>query len=190
MKKVIRITESQFDNVIKHLVLKEQVEKLTEVAKDVYKKEWSAADTILTLYCAKFDVGDLGFKNSSRPYDDLANHVIGSTGGSLKKQMGNMQYLMGVDNGMSDVSYRQEEIYKKYKNAPKDELRALCIKIIQNADPSVYENFKKREKEILGMHQQKEREKISQDKLADILRSKGFDPSKMKSIGKRPAAEE
>jgi len=196
MGKKIRLTESQLDIVIKNKLLNED-------KGDIYKQKWTPDDTILTLYCAKYPdkLDKLGFRNSNPndpsmvydEFDDLANHIIGSTGHSLKRQVANIQFLMGLNDSQSDYSVLQEKIFNKFGNIPEDKLRAMCQHIVDNADPKIYEEFLAKKKEIdkgrVSREIKKQADtfkKDSEDKKAEAFKRLGKDMSKFKSVGTRP----
>jgi len=195
MGKKIRLTESQLDIVIKNKLLNED-------KGDIYKSKWTPDDTILTLYCAKFPdkLDKLGFRHSNEndpsmkydEFDDLANHVIGTTGHSLKRQMANMQFLMGLNDSQSDYSVLQEQIFNKFVNLPEDKLRAMCQHIVDNADPKIYEEFLAKKKEIdkgrtsrAIKKQAVTFKKDSDDKLDAEFKRRGIDQSRFTSLGPR-----
>lgn len=166
--------------------------------KDVYKPVWTLNDTILTLYCAKYPNGlkRLGFHDSSPVYsafDDLCNHAIGSTGFSLKRQMGNIEFLMGKNESQWSVSNVQKKVFDKYNCLSEDELFCVCMKIVENVPSSVYEKFAEKQKKNLGIEKtiiqkktkQQFKEKSDKD-LCDAFTRMGRDMSKFKSIGTRP----
>ena len=165
--------------------------------KDVYKSVWTLNDTILTLYCAKYPNGlkRLGFHDSSPTYsafDDLCNHAIGSTGFSLKRQMGNIEFLMGKNESQWSVSNVQKKVFDKYNHLSEDELYCVCAKIVEAVPPSVYEEFAEKQRKNLGIEkaqtQKKTREhfkKESDKNLCDSFKMMGKDMSRFKSLGVR-----
>jgi hypothetical protein len=188
MGRKIIVSESQINAVIKKIITEQS---LNEVKEDVYKREWTKEDTILTLYCAKYvkdyrDIRKLGFENLG----ELANRIIGSTETSLKRQMGNILFLMGVDNNQSDVSHLQEKVYEEYGKIPEEELRVKCRNIIENTDDSNYEKFLHRQKELKGVQMKKEMELKKQKSQIDLdtfWRLSGRNPSSMTSLGHHPS---
>jgi len=174
------------------------MKKETTLQKDVYKPVWTSNDTILTLYCAKFpnSLKRLGFHDSSPTYtafDDLANHAIGSTGFSLKRQIGNIEFLMGKNESQWSVSNVQKKVYDKYNHLSEDELFCVCMEIVENVPASVYEDFAEKQRKNLGIEkaitEKKTREffkKESEMKLCDSFKRMGKDMSRFKSVGVRP----
>ena len=166
--------------------------------KDIYKSVWTLNDTILTLYCAKYPNGlkRLGFHDSSPVYsafDDLANHAIGSTGFSLKRQIGNIEFLMGKNESQWSVSNVQKKVYDKYNHLSEDELFCVCMEIVENVPVSVYEEFAEKQRKNLGIEraitEKKTREqfkKESDKNLCDSFKMIGKDMSRFKSVGVRP----
>jgi len=166
--------------------------------KDVYKPVWTLNDTILTLYCAKYPNGlkRLGFHDSSPAYtafDDLANHAIGSTGFSLKRQMGNVEFLMGKNETQWSVSNVQKKVYDKYNHMSEDELYCLCMTIVENVPVSVYEKFAEKQRKNLGIEkaitEKKTRAYFKQESdknLCNSFKMMGKDMSRFKLVGTRP----
>jgi len=198
MKKIVTISESRLTDIIEKLI-SEQI-SLSETKKDVYKPVWDRNDTIITLYCALYGIKKLGYKEDTEGYDDLANEVIGSTSTSLKRQMGNMKYLMGLDDSQSDVSKLQKSVYDEYHNMPEEKLRQICDEIIETniKDGSNYLRYKEQYEKFQGKKLERQKETVlrkkkeswkkqSEDHKNLELKRKGVkDVSKMKSIGTRP----
>ncbi len=166
--------------------------------KDVYKSVWTLNDTILTLYCAKFPNGlkRLGFHDSSPAYsafDDLCNHAIGSTGFSLKRQIGNIEFLMGKNESQWSVSNVQKKVFDKYNHLSEDELYCVCAKIVENVPSSVYEEFAEKQMKNLGIEKAITEKKTrahfkneSDKNLSASFKMIGKDMSRFKSVGIRP----
>ena len=166
--------------------------------KDVYKPVWTLNDTILTLYCTKYPnrLDRLGFHSSGSNYsefDDLCNHAIGSTGFSLKRQMGNGGFLLGMNETQWSVSNVQKKVFDKYNHLSEDELFEVCKKIVDKVPPSVYEKYAEKERKNMGIEKavtaKKTREhfkKESDDKLKMSFQRQGLDMSRFKSVGTRP----
>ena len=170
----------------------------TTYQKDVYKSVWTLNDTILTLYCAKYPNGlkRLGFFDSSPTYsafDDLANHTIGSTGFSLKRQIGNIEFLMGLNESQWSVSNVQKKVYDKYNHMSEDELFCVCQKIVENVPSSVYEKFAEKQRKNIGIEKALTEKKTrahfkneSDKNLCNSFKMMGKDMSRFKSVGVRP----
>lgn len=164
MKKIIKITESQLNDII-HRVIREQYENSKEslaegtrgVAKpleDKYHQHWNEEDTILSWYCTKypnhiakaFGLGQTAEneKNEIDPLAELSNYYIGTSKFSLIQQMGNLRFIAGMSNGLHDASNLQRLVYSKYKDMGEDELRDICQSILDKRYPhinDIYEKF-------------------------------------------------
>jgi len=174
------------------------MKKETNLQKDVYKSVWTVNDTILTLFCAKYPdkLSRLGFNESSSGYtdlDDLCNHAIGSTGFSLKRQMGNVEFLMGMNESQWSVSNVQKKVYDEYNHLSEDELLCVCMKIVENVPSSVYENFAEKQRKNKGVEKAITQKKTkaqfkeeSKQNLSNSFKSMGKDMSRFKSVGTRP----
>ena len=174
------------------------MKKETSLQKDVYKPVWTLNDTILTLYCTKYSnrLDRLGFHSSGSNYsefDDLCNHAIGSTGFSLKRQMGNVGFLLGMNETQWSVSNVQKRVFDKYNHLSEDELFEVCKKIVDNVPPSVYEKFVEKQRKNEGVDKaisdkktKVQFKKQSDDKLKMEFQRKGLDMSRFKSVGTRP----
>lgn len=154
---------------MKHLQL---FESFISERKGIWKDEWDEGDTILTLYFAKYGTVGLGLTAK-----EIAENVIGSSFTSLNKQAANMNYLMGIGN-YKDYSKLQEEIYNKYKTSTQNELRQICLRIIEERGDTVVKQ------RIVKLNKEK-----SKKDLHDEFRKRGFDPYKMKSLGERPTLQ-
>ena len=109
MKRVIRLSESELNTIIKKIIVEQKI-FLNERVSDPYKDPWTRDDTILSLYCTKYvkdnDTRKLGIKD----LEYLANHIIGTTMHSLDSQMSNIRYLAGY-KGLTDYSnFRKRNI--------------------------------------------------------------------------------
>jgi hypothetical protein len=202
MSKIVRITESQLNDIIKRVIREQHSNSkppLNETKGDIYKSEWTENDTILTWYCTRYvkdgDTRKLGLEDLK----ELANHIIGSTEFSLKQQMSNMRYLAGDVNALDSFSRLQERVYNQYNNMPEEELREICLHIIDNTPQSVYEKFVEIYKKNKGLSDEDKRVKTEKEKAdmfkkqseanrdADLRRAVGLkDMSRFKSLGPRP----
>jgi hypothetical protein len=174
------------------------MKKKESTQKDVYKPVWTLNDTILTLYAAKYPdkLNRLGFHDSSSTYtayDDLCNHAIGSTGFSLKRQIGNIEFLMGKNESQWSTSNVQKKVYDEYNHLTEDELFCVCSAIVESVPPSVYDKFAEKEKKNQGIEKaqkgKKSREffkKESDANLCNEFKRMGKDMSRFKSVGVRP----
>ena len=118
-----------------------------ENPRDNYHQEWDKEDTILSWYCAKYCKDDdlralgMGHKeletepvNRYSGLGELANYVIGTTKFSLTQQMRNMWHLAGMPGGLGSVSRLQKDVYAEYKDTPEEQLRQICLDIIDKRD--------------------------------------------------------
>lgn len=167
-----------------------------ENQKDIYKPEWTKDDTVLTWYCTKYvkdgDTRKLGLKDLA----EVATHIIGSTEFSLTQQMSNMRYLMGDTSALNCFSKIQEQVYNDHRDTNEEDLREICLDVINNTPQSVYdifiEKFNKNKgicdeaKKIKTEAEKREMfKKESEAKLALEFKRKGLDMSRFKSAGIR-----
>ena len=139
--------------------------KLNERA-GVWKDSWNKDDTILTLYNAKFGTRGLGITTK-----ELAEDIIGSSKASLYQQTANIEFLL-TGEGLEDYSKMQEQVVREYRNKSANELRQICLDIIQSRGDSIK---KQRQQKFQSIQDKKN--------LDTTFVNRGFDPSKMKSIG-------
>ena len=70
------------------------MDELTKMKKGTYKSVYTKTDTIISLFCAKFPdkLKRLGFHDtgSGSAIESIANQVIGTSGYSLERQIGNL----------------------------------------------------------------------------------------------------
>jgi hypothetical protein len=190
-----------------------------ENPRDNYHPYWDEEDTILSWYCTKYckddDLRALGLGHKELETDpvnrysglgELANYVIGTTKFSLSQQMRNMRFLAGMSGGLASVSNLQKKVYAKYKDMPEEQLRQICLDIIDKRNQDeIFKKFivKWREKEGASATNRKiktekeKREEFKKDSekrlYADLARMKGIsgkvDMSRFKSIGTRPKGD-
>lgn len=163
MKKVIRITESQLDGLIKRAILQEfrlNKEVLPEGTKgmakpieDKYHPHWDEEDTILSWYCTKY--GDhlaqafgLGQTKENEKYEidplaELANYYIGTSKFSLTQQMGNLRFVAGMPNGLKSASNLQKKVVREYGHMEEEELREICQQILDKRFPDIQKRYDK-----------------------------------------------
>ena len=164
----------------------------TKLKKGTYKDVYSKNDTILSLFCAKFPnkLSRLGFHDtgSDSALESLANRIIGTSGYSLMRQIGNIEYIMGKNDSQYCTSKTQREIFDKYYKLDEESFIKVCTKIIENTSPTVYKKFLVVQSKNMGIDKKiSERKtratfKSESDARRDAeLRRLGFDPSKMKS---------
>jgi len=164
--------------------------------KGTYKTVYTKNDTIISLFCAKFPdkLKRLGFHDtgSGSAIESIANQIIGTSGYSLIRQIGNLDYIMGKNDSQYCTSKMQREVFDKYYQMDEESFVQVCTKIIENTPSSVYQNFLKIQEKNMGIDKEiserktKETFKAESDAKRDAeLRRLGFDPSKMKSKGVR-----
>jgi len=138
----------------------------------IWKDKWDKDDLTLAFYHSIY--GSRGLGITSR---ELAETVIGSSLGSLKKQGYNFDYLRGLP-GLGRPHKLETDVFKEYKDLSQNDFRKVCLDIIDKkgntSGKNYIETFKKRQ--------------LKKD-LDDELRKKGFDPKKMKSLGTRPTLQ-
>lgn len=173
MKRKIRLTESQFDKVLHYKILNEYGKK------GRWKPEWYKEDQMLAMYNSFYGIQELGLNK-----EEVANNIIGSSIDSFNQQSSNFDFLDGR-GGLDRESYKQEAVYKEYKNTPKQEFKKLCLDIIQrrleNPDPAAT-RYK------LGQEIGNKREEIQKGR-EEGLKNKGVDINrigKMKLTNSRP----
>jgi len=140
-------------------------------------KKWKKEDHILALYYAKCGIKGLG----ARTEFDFAEGVIGCSLTSLKKSASNFRFLMGNESEFSDVKKLQKVVYDELKNISETDLRNKALEIIGEKSEEINEYYQiKKEKE--------DKKKFEDDaqKLVDIFRAMGKDPSKMRRLEKNP----
>jgi len=164
--------------------------------KGTYKNVYTKTDTIISLFCAKFPdkIKRLGFHDtgSDTAIESLANRIIGTSGYSLQRQIGNIEYIMGKNDSQYCTSRMQREVFDKFYPMDEESFVQVCVKIIETTPPSVYKNFLKIQQKNMGIDkantERKNRETFKSESNAKRdaeLRRLGFDPSKMKSKGVR-----
>ena len=141
---------------------------------------WDKDDTILTLYYVKHDLKGLPVNDEK----DLAEGVIGSTKASLNMQAANVRYVLGYDEGVLDCfSEIQKQVVEEYNDMCCEELRELCVNIIDKRDINGnLEKVRRAQKVKLEAKKKKEKDKARQEELDAIFRAMGKDPSKMKKV--------
>ena len=142
--------------------------------------KWDKDDTILTLYYVKHDLKGLPVNDEK----DLAEGVIGSTKASLNMQAANIRYVLGYDEGVLDCfSEIQKEVVEQYSSMCCEELRELCVNIIDKRDINGnLEKVRMSQKAKLEAKKKKERAIKEQEELDAMWRRMGRDPSKMKKV--------
>ena len=172
------------------------MDELTKMKKGTYKSVYTKTDTIISLFCAKFPdkLKRLGFHDtgSGSAIESIANQIIGTSGYSLQRQIGNIEFIMGKNDSQYCTSKMQREVFDKYYPMNEESFVQVCTEIIENTPKSVYQKFLEIQKKNMGIEKAisekktKETFKAESDTKRDAeLRRLGFDPSKMKSKGRR-----
>jgi len=159
MKKIIRITESQLDYVIKNLIIKEHrllregTRGMAKPIEDKYHPHWDEEDTILSWYCTKYgnhlaQAFGLGQTKENEKYEidplaELANYYIGTSKFSLTQQMGNLRSIAGMPNGLGSVSNLQKKVFHDYGHMKEEELREVCQGILDKRFPEIQQRYEK-----------------------------------------------
>jgi hypothetical protein len=171
MKKKIKLTESQFDVVLRYKILNEYGKK------GRWKPEWYKEDQMLAMYNSFYGIQELGMGK-----EEVANKIIGSSVDAFNQQSSNFDFLDGR-GGLDRESYKQEEVYKEYKDVPKQEFKRICLDIIQkrikNPDPAA-ERYK------LGQEIGSKRDEIQKGREEGLKLAGVRDPKRAKLIGSRP----
>jgi hypothetical protein len=175
MKKTIRLTESQFDIVLKHKLL-EQSDINERGRKGLWKSEWNEEDQMLAMYNSLYGIEELGINK-----EQAAEDIIGTSLASFNQQSSNFDFLSGK-GGLDRPHEMQTAIYEKYKDTPKTEFKSLCSDIVykrhENPENAVV-------KKKLGNEIGNKRDEIQKTR-EDALRNKGIDPNKASLISSRP----
>ena len=108
MGKIIRISESQLDNILKHKI-SEQTDLNERGRRGVWKQEWNEEDQMLAMYNSLYGVESLGYNKY-----EIAEDIIGSSVAALSKQTSNFDYLRGLP-GYDRSNTMQTAVYEKYK---------------------------------------------------------------------------
>ena len=178
MGKIIRITESQFEYVVKNMVKKTILLKEGK-PRGFYKPLWTKDDQILALY-----IGLYGDNKLSLTTPDIAARVIGTSPDSLRTESKNYTPFIG-EPGLrrkTDVPL-QVEVFKDYGKLPETILREICNKIIEHGLENPNEYVKKYE---LGNLIGNERENVEKERNR-LLKLKGVtNPKKFKLLSTRP----
>jgi len=156
------------DAILKAKAKRDKVQPQNE-GRGIWKDKWDKGDLTLTLYYSIYGTRGLGLTEK-----ELAEDVIGSSLNSLKKQALNFNYLRG-ESGLDRPHTIQTAVFDEYGKSSPVELRKICLKIIDEKAGGDGKIF-----------QQKIKQKNMKKELDSEFRKRGFDPSKMKSIGKRP----
>jgi len=147
MKKIIRLTESGFNVILKELI--QEQKEIDEAGGQRIKPFWNEEDQLMALYNEKYGLGDIWpgeFRNDAQRREDFTNQVIGSSGASLLKQGLNFRRLR-TKNTINPEGYSREAaemqklVFDKYDHMNRQELKNIVIDIIekklQNPDDSV-----------------------------------------------------
>jgi hypothetical protein len=175
MKKIIKLTEVQFDNVLKRK-LEEQSDINERGRKGLWKSEWNEEDQMLAMYNSLYGIEELGINK-----EQTAEDVIGTSLASFNQQTSNFDFLSGK-GGLDRPHEMQTAIYEKYKDTPKTEFKSICSDIVhkryENPENSVV-------KKKLGQEIGSKRDEIQKTR-EDELRKRGINPDRASLISSRP----
>lgn len=168
MSKKIKLTETQINSIVNRVI--------NEYGKKGrWKPEWYEEDQMLAMYNSFYGIQELGLSK-----EEAANNIIGSSLASFNQQSSNFDFLDGR-GGLDRESYKQEAVYKKYKNVPKQEFKRICLNIIQkrieNPDPAAV-RYK------LGQEIGNKKDEIQREREKG-LKDKGVNPDRATLIGSR-----
>lgn len=174
MKKKIILTEAQFKKVLHYKILNEYGQK------GKWKAEWSEQDQLLAMYNHLYGIEDLGINKA-----ELMDKIIGSSIGALNQQTANFRSLYtDRREGLHRESNPQNAVFEKYKNLSRQELKKICLDIIQERleNPDIAVTKKK-----LGQEIGDKRDEIAAGRKEGLIKA-GIDPKKvgtMKLIGSK-----
>lgn len=175
MGKVIILSESQFDIVLKRKLL-EQSDINERGRKGLWKPEWNEEDQMLAMYNSLYGIEDLGFNK-----EETAENIIGTSLASFNQQSSNFDFLSGK-GGLDRPHTVQSPIYEKFKDIPKNEFKALCLDIIHkrmgNPENAVI-------KKKLGNEIGTKRDEIEKSRNDELIK-RGVNPNNASLIGSRP----
>jgi len=139
--------------------------------------KWNKEDTILNLYYVKYGLKGLSMKDEA----ELSECAIGASKASLTMQSSNIKYALGEEGNLTDFSSLQEETVNFYNKFPQEDLRQICLKILDKRD------YVANRDKVMKIKKDKERKKAEEQKVEliqkqreDALRAKGLDPSRFK----------
>jgi len=187
MGKKIRLTESQFNSVIKFRLLSESPIKPINPKLDTlpgskgrWKDEWNEDDQILGMFNSLYGIEELGISKR-----DAAEKIIGTSEGSFAKQTSNFDYLR-TGEGLDRPHELQSKLYNELKDKSREELKRIALDILikreQNPETAV---TRKQTGAAIG----NKRDEISTSR-DEGLRKLGKDPSKYKLIRSAPKVSE
>ncbi|MBM7854314.1 putative transcriptional regulator [Desulfohalotomaculum tongense] len=91
------------------------------------KRIWSNEEHIIAFYLYRFGYEELGVN-----YSRIAE-IMGRTPDSLIMRFANFLNVEKKGSGLSGGGEKAREIYKRYKDTPKDELRKMVVNILLSA---------------------------------------------------------
>lgn len=167
-----KLTEEQLYNLID--IIREDVknQESKNEGRGIWRDKWDKDDLILTYYFSTYGTKGLGLTDR-----ELAQDVIGSSLNSLKMQASNYDHLKGL-TGLDRPHSTQTEIYNEFHDKTQGELMKICRNIIDKKGGGDGKVF-----------QDKIRQRNMKKDLDNELVKRGFDPKKMKSLGKRPTLQ-
>jgi len=106
---------------------KKVVIKTSELRRKKNRK-WTEEDDIVTLYLYKYGDEEIPFT-----FEDISRN-LGMSTGSLGMRIANFKAIDGK-GGLEHFGKLSLEVYRKYYRTPKDKLKSLVVKILQEANP-------------------------------------------------------
>lgn len=86
------------------------------------KKKWTEDEVVITVYLYRFGWEDLGVD-----YGTLG-HLMGRKPGTIVYRLGNFLSYDGIEGGLTHGGGHVEELYNKYRQVPRETLRALAVR--------------------------------------------------------------
>jgi len=172
MKSKIRLRESQLKSVIRL--------RLTELGgqRGRWKPEWDKEDQMLAMYNALYGIEEFGMSKN-----DVAEKIIGTSLDSFVQQTSNFDF-QHTGQGLDRPHDLQSEVYKEFKDVPKEKFKEICQQIIDNRLENPPEAATKKQ---VGGEIGDKRDQIDLERM-DALRKKGItDPSRFKLISSVPS---
>jgi flagellar biosynthesis regulator FlbT len=141
--------------------------------------KWNKEDAIITFYYSEYGTVGLLVTNEK----ELAESVIGSSLDSLKMMVLNFKNLRDKESGFEHFSEYQEQVFEKYHNTPKNELKEIINNIIISRDQvKNKEEYQAAKKIRDAKAKEKERAINAKKELDAAFRRMGKDPNKMKRV--------
>ena len=90
------------------------------------RKEWTDEEYLITMYLYRFGYDDLGMN-----YTQIAE-IMGRTPNSIIMRFGNYLAVENGKSGLNGGGRKSHEMYEKYKDCSREELRKIVIKSLIN----------------------------------------------------------